>query len=374
MANQNKPPLLSYQPLRFLFQLLYFVTVIPRLPYYLVISLIPSLRPNPKWSAKQTFLTRICIPLLDATSRVGITEALTLESGEQGERFQIVAPSTSDVYKGPLASETIKPATTGGTWFPHAPGTDVTSKTVFFYVHGGAFVQGDGRDARSGAGVKKLLEKGGADIVFSVQYRLSGYGGRDPFPAALQDVLSGYLFLLNKLHIPARQIVLTGDSAGGNLAVALLRYLHEFGDVIDTPTPQCAVLFSPWVAPLDYDMTGNPNCSTDFIPKSFAVWGAHTYSDGLPDAASNPYVTLLGHPFPTPVPIFAHAGAAELFCDRIARWADEMRAVEGNVVEMYQEPDAVHDTFFGGHLLGFEESALDVVARAGEFVEFVRKF
>ncbi|CAJ2511497.1 Uu.00g071220.m01.CDS01 [Anthostomella pinea] len=374
MASRGRHPLLSYQPFRFLFQLSYVAIVVARLPYYVAVALLPALRPNPTWSAKQTFMTRLVSPVLDATSRIGITETLTLEAGKEGARFQTVPPSTLDAYRGPAAHKTVKPATIGGTWFPEAPAGDgVGDKTVFLYFHGGAFVQGDGRDATCKSVAAKLLEKGGADVVFSVQYRLSGHGNaNNPFPAALQDAISSYLFLVNGLGIPARQIVVAGDSSGGNLATALLRYLHEFEVAIGVSgrgQPKCAVLLSSWVAPFEYDMKDNPHCGTDFIPSSYPAWGAHRYAGHLPpaDAASNPYITPLGNPFPTPVPI-AHAGTAELFCERITRWADEMRGVEGNVVELCYEEGAVHDTFLVGELLGFERSAWEVAAKIGEFV------
>lgn len=371
MASQNRYPLVSYQPLRLLFQLSYILTVLPRLPYYIAVALIPSWRPHSTWSAKQAFMTRLIYPILDVTSRVGITETLTLKNGKEGERFQVVKPSVLNVYQGPLASKTIKPATIGGTWFPAAPNNDITSKTVVLYLHGGAFIQGDGRDAQCGPIAEKLLKKGGADAVFSVQYRLSGYKGLNPFPAALQDALSSYLYLLNDLHIPASQVVLAGDSAGANLATAFLRYFHEFGDAINTPPPKCAVLLSTWCAPYEYDTTGNPHRGTDFIPSSYPRWGAHTYGDGVPNAASDPYITPLGNPFPTPVPIFSNAGAAELFYERIVQWGDEMCGIEGNVVETNTEPAAVHDTFFVADALGFEKSAWEVATKIGEFV---RKF
>lgn len=269
MANQDRHPVLSYQPLRLIFQLSYAALMILRLPYYITVSLIPSFRPHKKWSAKQTFMTRIVYPLLDLTSRVGITETLTLAPGKEGKRFQTIPISTLDVYKGPLASETVKPAKIGGTWFPDAPGQDVISKTVVLYFHGGAFVQGSGRTAECGTIAKYFLEKGSADAVFSLQYRLSGHGGMNPFPAALQDALSSYLFLLNELHIPARQIILAGDSAGATLATALLRYLYEFGSAINTPTPRSAVLLSPWVEPFYYNAADNPHRGTDFIPGTY---------------------------------------------------------------------------------------------------------
>lgn len=214
-------------------------------------------------------MSRLVYPFLDAQSRVGITETLNLKPGSEGDRFQTVPVPSSDFFKGPLLSTTIKPAEVGGTWFPNAPGSDIASKKVVLYLHGGAFVQGDGRTAQYGSIAKKFLDTGTADAVFSLQYRLSGLGGLNPFPAALQDALSSYIYLLDTLKIPAAQIIFGGDSAGANLAVSLLRYLHDFGSAIQTPNPQCAILISPWVEPFYYDATGNPHRGTDFIPGTF---------------------------------------------------------------------------------------------------------
>lgn len=269
MPAQKQHPLVAHQPLRLFFQVSYAVAVLLRLPYYAVISLVPSLRPIRSWTARQTFMSRLIYPFLDAQSRVGITETLTLEPGSESGRFQTLPVPSTDLFKGPLASTTTRPAKVGGTWFPNAPDGDVTSKTVVLYFHGGAFVQGDGRTAGYGSIAKKFLDTGTADAVFSLQYRLSGHGGLNPFPAALQDALSGYVFLLDTLQIPPAQILLGGDSAGANLAVALLRYLHEFGSVIHKPNPKCAILVSPWVEPFYYDSRGNPHRGTDFVPGTF---------------------------------------------------------------------------------------------------------
>lgn len=269
MTTKNYHPLVSYQPLRLVFQLSYAALVVLRLPYYAIISFVPALRPIRAWTVKQTFMSRLTYPFLDATSRVGVTETLTLEPGKEGDRFQTVPVPSSSLFKGPLAHETVKPQEVGGTWFPSPPGTDIASKTVVLYFHGGAFIQGDGRTAQCGSIAKKFLDTGAADAVFSLQYRLSGYGNANPFPAALQDALASYVFLLNTLKIPPGQIVFAGDSAGANLAPALLRYLHEYGSAINTPTPKCAVLLSPWVEPFYYDSRGNPQRKTDFTPGSF---------------------------------------------------------------------------------------------------------
>lgn len=268
MTTENHHPLVSYQPLRLLFQLSYAALTVLRLPYYATISFIPALRPIRAWTAKQTFMTRLLYPLLDVISRVAITETLTLESGKEGERFQLISVPSSSIFRGPLASESIKPEKVGGTWFPKAPGIDIASKTTVLYFHGGAYIQGDGRTVQCGSIAKRLLDTGAADAVFSLQYRLSGYGNANPFPAALQDALSGYVYLLNTLKIPSSQIIFAGDSAGAHLAISLLRYLHEYGSAINTPTPKCAALFAPWIEPFYYDLRDNLHRKTDYVPRS----------------------------------------------------------------------------------------------------------
>ncbi|KAI0157248.1 alpha/beta hydrolase fold-3 domain-containing protein [Xylariaceae sp. FL1272] len=364
----TKFPLVSYQPLRLIFQLTYISTIILRLPYYALRSLIPSLRPNPSWTFKQTFMTRLLYPYLDISSRIAVTETLSLEPGKEGARWQIVKPSTLDVYKGPLASSSTRPATIGGTWYPVVPKGDLSSKTIFLYYHGGAFIEGNGRTAMHGPIVKRMLKKGGADAVFSVQYRLSGHAGLNPFPAALQDAVSSYLYLLNDLKISPDQTVMIGDSAGGNLILALLRYIHHFGTETGIPNPKGAVLLSPWVAPFLYEMENSPHRGTDFIPATYPHWGANTYAGDWPNARSEPYITHLGNPFACPVPMFVNVGTAELISEHILEWAEEMQDVEGNELELYYEEGAVHDTLFIAEMIGFEKTAWEVAAKFGEFV------
>ncbi len=99
------------------------------------------------------------------------------------------------------------------------------------------------------------------------------------------------------------------------------------------------------------------------------AWGAYSYAGDNAEPRKNPYITMLGHPFATPVPLFVSAGTSELFFARICRWATEMREVKGNTLELYLENDAVHDTYFVGQLMGFEDSAWKVADQVAKFVE-----
>jgi acetyl esterase/lipase len=83
--------------------------------------------------------------------------------------------------------------------------------------------------------------------AFSLSYRLSSslpFEPTNPFPAALLDALAGYRYLTQTIGFSLNNIVLSGDSAGGHLALSLVAYLAETSDqppsLISTvsPSPQ----------------------------------------------------------------------------------------------------------------------------------------
>ena len=131
---------------------------------------------------------------------------------------------------------------------------------------------------------KKLLKHTPATHVFCPQYRLSTLPvskTSNPFPAALQDSLTSYLYLLNDLKISPKNIILSGDSAGGNLAIALLRYITDYGSELGLPAPSSALLWSPWTNPADTSgsyVHDNRNYATDYISPPFTAWGTSAYA------------------------------------------------------------------------------------------------
>ncbi|KAH8652289.1 alpha/beta hydrolase fold-3 domain-containing protein [Xylariales sp. PMI_506] len=374
MARSQSWPLVSYQPLRLIYQLYYLGTVIPRLPLWLVaFILFPSLRHRRSWTATQAL--RVCLVkwVVDLQSRVGISDPISQKPGKEKQRFQSIPPFPQAAYKGPLSSREVSPAMTGGTWFPNPiDGKNLGPKsTIVLHIHGGAFVIGDGRTDQIGFLADSLIQHGGVDAVFSLQYRLSGYKKTNPFPAALQDVVTGYLYLVRTLSIPPQQITVSGDSAGGNLAIAFLRYLSEFGEAANIPKPQSTVLISPWVSPAnalgpEVAITSNPQYSTDFLPPSFLRWGAQTYS--AITAAADPYISPLGYPFKSEVPIFINQGSVELLEVDGTQWTKEMQRVEGNDIQSEYEEGAPHDTLLCAVNIGWTESAAKVATKIGAFI------
>lgn len=246
---------------------------------------------------------------------------------------------------------------------------------------GGAFVVDLALASPTGFLAKVILENAKVDAVFAVRYRLSAYGGKNPFPAALQDVLTSYLYLVRTLHIDPAGITVSGDSAGGNLVIGLLRYIEEYGEKLAIPRPGRAFLVAPWVAPghsfreLDAaPLDSHPRSQTDYLPASFLQFGATVYSPhGVDEGLQNPYVTPLGHPFRTSVPVLVSVGALEILESDVTMWVAEMRAFVGAAadegsLELYYEEGAPHDTLLCGGSLGFGGSAEKVASKLGEFI------
>lgn len=76
--------------------------------------------------------------------------------------------------------------------------------------------------------------------ALALDYRLAP---ETRFPGPLHDVVAAYFRLVNELRIPPENIIVSGDSAGGALSLALLMYLRDNA----YPLPSGAILMSPWV-------------------------------------------------------------------------------------------------------------------------------
>ena len=84
------------------------------------------------------------------------------------------------------------------------------------------------------------------------------------------------------------------------------------------------------------------------------------------------YISPLGNEFQTPVPMFSQTGSAEVMHEDHVRFVEAMREIEGNLLELEIVENAPHDSFAGGHLLGFAKEAEDAVKRAVRFIKEVR--
>jgi epsilon-lactone hydrolase len=129
------------------------------------------------------------------------------------------------------------------------PGSNASR--VLIFLHGGGYCSGSILSHR-----RMVTEAGRAAGMrtLAIGYRRAP---ENPFPAALEDALTAWRFLLN-LGIDAAHIAVGGDSAGGGLTVALINTLRAAGDNV----PACAWLVSPWV---DLTMSGSTLVSKDKV-------------------------------------------------------------------------------------------------------------
>ncbi len=109
------------------------------------------------------------------------------------------------------------------------------SKNVVLYIHGGAFIALSPTTHRS---ITTRLSKLSGSKVLAVDYRKAP---EFPFPAGLNDCKSTYIWLLNNGYNSAN-IIIAGDSAGGNLTLATMLSLRDDG----LPMPVAAMCLSPW--------------------------------------------------------------------------------------------------------------------------------
>jgi len=221
------------------------------------------------------------------------------------------------------------------------------------FLHGGAYRTGSLATYRH---FTWRLGKATRARILAIEYRLAP---EHPFPAALEDALTAYRWLLAKGADP-RRLIVAGDSAGGGLTLSLLLKLRHSG----TPLPAAAVALSPWTdlaltgASLTENAAADPMLNSDNLPR-FAA----DYLGGADPR--DPYVSpLYGDPAGLP-PTLIHVGSDEILRDDAVRVAENMRAA-GCAVELEVWPRMPHVW----HLMApFVPEAANAIAKIGAFVE-----
>lgn len=155
---------------------------------------------------------------------------------------------------------------------------DERRQGVILYLHGGGYACGDLEYSKAFASV--LAVECGARTL-TIGYRLAP---ENPFPAALDDAMEAYAYLLQKGYCP-EQIALCGESAGGGLCYGLCLRLMEAG----MPLPGGVIAISPWT---DLTMSGSSyeeNKSIDpSMTRELLEFYANAYTTDLKDPHVSP--------------------------------------------------------------------------------------
>lgn len=175
--------------------------------------------------------------------------------------------------------------------------------TIIFYCHGGGYMTGSCLYARE---ITTKLARHTGFRVFCFDYRLAP---EFPYPSAVEDALAAWNYILS-CGYNANDIVVAGDSAGGNLALVLTLLLREQKAAL----PKKLVLFSPWT-----DMTSSgtsyhakelvdPVLTNEYITKAVSCY--------LGDApAHSPYVSPLFANFKEFPSVYIQVGTNEILLD-----------------------------------------------------------
>lgn len=219
-------------------------------------------------------------------------------------------------YRGPAE---IVPVTIGGLKAEWVRPPKAEGHRVILYLHGGGYCFSAPETHRHL--VARLCESAQARGL-SIDYRLAP---EHPFPAALDDAVTAYRWLLAQGLSPSG-IILAGDSAGGGLAIATAMALRDGG----APLPRAIVALSPWT---DLALTGwtiLTNAQADTLQdwETLSVCARHYLKNTAP---TNPFASPLYGDFRGLPPLLIHVGSEEILRDDATRVAERAEAADCDV-------------------------------------------
>lgn len=173
---------------------------------------------------------------------------------------------------------------------------------VILQLHGGGYIGAMRNKYRSFAGLYN--EIGGGINVFTPDYRVAP---ENPYPAALEDALDAWQWLLQSGCQPGK-IVIAGDSAGGGLALALCLYLKDHGMEL----PEGLILMSPWTDLTASGESYEKNYTLDPLfgnTKESMIYNRDYVGDEDP---ANPYISPLFGDYDGFPPMLIQVGSIEM--------------------------------------------------------------
>jgi len=226
-----------------------------------------------------------------------------------------------------------------GEWV-QAPNVDSVRRLL--YIHGGAFAMGSPKSHRRLTA--KFSEMANA-AVLAIDYRLMP---EHPRRAGIEDCRRAYRWLLDNGpdgQAPASALFVAGDSAGGNLTLALIAWVRDQG----LRAPNAAVALSPATdgtlgsPSLKSNLASDPMLGPLFkslakIPRTLLLWGAWLLTRVRP---SDPVVSPVFGDLSGLPPLLVHASEAEMLRDDSRRYVNKAIAA-GSPVTLQTWSHMVH--------------------------------
>ncbi|MFX0187622.1 MAG: alpha/beta hydrolase [Candidatus Hodarchaeota archaeon] len=228
---------------------------------------------------------------------------------------------------------------------------------VLLYFHGGGWIMGSPNTCRL---LTIELANATKMHVLSVDYRLAP---EHPFPAAVEDCVAVYKWLLSN-DINPEDIIISGDSAGGNLTLATLIKLRDDG----IPLPAGAIPISPATDLSFVDDISSlddlfiKNGETDPILADLGIyWWSYIYIAGA--NSRDPLISPVFGDLTRLPPILIQASSCEMLYSEIKRFFEKAKEA-GVDVELQTWDDMVH-VFqgFGLHILPEAEEAIKKISQ-----------
>ncbi|KAK7692853.1 hypothetical protein QCA50_004488 [Cerrena zonata] len=352
-----------------------------RIPIWTILSLFRSNRPKSTWSLKKTILVKLLKHYSAIGAKVGALPSynhLAIATGDNVKGVW-VHPTPhlilGDVKQWAENAQVVCDLRIPGYWLERkGESKPIDAKadpgeTVLYALHGGGYRAQSAHPSDGTSqiplGILQSTSPNAISRAFTVEYRLSAgppyHEAANPFPAALVDAIAGYNYLVNEVGFKPENIIVEGDSAGANLALALVRYLIENKDKLppSLAVPNRMILSSPWSDLGTSDQIKGSsiytNLATDFInvtsdrainnlkhflgPLGLEGANRNRYISPASTAATMEKVSFEGFP-----KTFIYAGGVEILRDQIRTLRDKMVVDLGEDRVTYHEaPDGLHD-------------------------------
>jgi len=226
---------------------------------------------------------------------------------------------------------------------------EASEHKIYLTLFGGGYFMGNLESRRW---IPHLLSKVTNYRCLNIRYRLSP---EHPFPAALDDSISAYQWLLAN-DINPNNIIIGGESAGGGLTMATLLKLKE----LKLPLPKAAVMMSPWVdlttsgKSLENNYKYEPEIAEGVKPMAILYAGGKSTNNPL---ISPVFADMGGLP-----PLFIQAGGIEAILDDSILLAERAKSAGVQVtLEVYEKMTHVFQAF--GDLLSESKKAFDNIKK-----------